>query len=63
MNHTVQTVLAWFGAISALCYVLAAVWICTVIAIEDRRKPITEAEITAVDFDAELAKLAKENGR
>jgi hypothetical protein len=61
MNHTLQTALAWFGAISACGYLLAAVWICT--ALCTHRKPITESEIAAVDFDAELAKLTKENGR
>jgi hypothetical protein len=61
MNHTLQTALAWFGAISACGYILAAVWICA--ALRPHHKPITEAEIAAVDFDAELAKLTKETGR
>jgi hypothetical protein len=71
MNHTLQTVLAWFGAYMALGYIALAAWICTASAIKDRnteaqhasRKPLTEAEITSVDFDAELANLTKENGR
>ncbi|MEU4154807.1 hypothetical protein [Streptomyces antimycoticus] len=65
MNPTLQTALAGFGAFSALSYGALAVWICAVTATKRRghRTPITEAEIRAVDFDAELAKLTKETGR
>jgi hypothetical protein len=72
MNHTLQAVLAWFGAFSALGYIALAAWICAASAIKGRgpepkhaarRTPITEAEIAAVDIDAELANLTKENGR
>jgi hypothetical protein len=75
MNHTLQTALAWFGGISALGYSLVGAWICAVAAVDARRihanraalrarrAPLTETEIAAVDFDAGLAKLTKENGR
>jgi hypothetical protein len=75
MNDTLQTCLAWFGGISALGYLCAGAWITAVSIAEARRlheerdnlrarrAPLTEAEITDVDFDAELAQLTKENGR
>lgn len=75
MNHALQTALAWFGGISALGYLTVGAWILAVGAVEARRtnakraalrarrKPITASDIAAVNLDAELAKLAKENGR
>lgn len=71
MNDTLQTVFAWFGAFSALGYLALAAWICIAYAVKGRgvededatSEPLTEAAIDAVDFDAELAKLTKENGR
>jgi hypothetical protein len=75
MNDTLQTALAWFGGISALGYLAVGAWI-TAIGVHEarrieaerrrlraRRTPITEAEINAVDFDAKLARLIKEDGR
>lgn len=75
MNHILQTGLAWFGAISALGYIAIGLWITAVSVVQGReldarrsalraqRKPLTETEIAAVDVDAELANLTKENGR
>lgn len=65
MNNTLQTAFAWFGAITATGLLLLGIWVCAVEARRkrSRRKPITEAEIAAVDFDLGLANLTKENGR
>lgn len=75
MNHTLQTVLAWFGGISGAGYITLGFWLTAKsigehrrleakrAALRARRAPLTENDIAAVDFDAELANLTKENGR
>jgi hypothetical protein len=75
MNHTLQSALTWFGAISALGYIVVGIWLTAFSVTESRRleakrsalraqrRPLTEAEIEAVDIDAELANVTKENGR
>lgn len=75
MNDALQTGLTWLGVFSALCCGSFAIYLGIAIgydgrrfkaqraALRARRSPITEHEIAAVDFDAELAKLTKENGR
>lgn len=73
--NTLQTALTWLGAISATGLLLTGTWI-TAVSVNDhrrikanranlrvQRKPLSEADIQAVDFDAELANLTKENGR
>lgn len=71
MNDTLQTVLAWFGGISAIGYVGFGTWLSIVSVLEGRRleaeraelrarrEPITESDIAAVDFDAEIFELLK----
>ena len=75
MNDTLQTALAWLGGLTAFVYVSFLVYLAATstreqhridarrAALRASRAPLTEAEIEAVDFDAELANLTKENGR
>lgn len=74
MNH-LQTAFTWLGAASALGCLTTIAWALAVnaadtrrinakrAALRARRAPLTEADIQAVDFDAELANLTKETGR
>lgn len=66
MNDTVQAVLAWFGAITALGYVgfglylavAGARWTDRAEAIQAAREATPDAfDLSAVDFDAELLAL------
>jgi hypothetical protein len=64
MNDTLQTALAWFGALSALGYIAIAAWICVVSVIKGRDLEAERAAQRARrQQDAELAQLAKETGR
>jgi len=74
MNH-LHTAFTWLGAASALGCLTTIAWALAVNAADTRRinakraalrtarKPLTEADIRNVDFNAELANLTKENGR
>lgn len=71
MNHTLQAGLAWFGATNALGYIGFGIWVSVASVFEHRRleseraelrarrAPITESDIAAVDFDAEIFELLK----
>lgn len=73
MNHDLQTGLAWIGGLTVLAYIGFGIWISAAsltgsrrieakrAALRARRTPITEAEIAAVDIDAELEGLLKED--
>lgn len=75
MNQIIQSGLAWIGGLTVVSYLACAVYIGTTsvvggrrlkharAALHARRAPLTESEIASVDFDAELTKLTKENGR
>jgi hypothetical protein len=75
MNHILQNGLVMVGELTVIAYVgfAAHLGITSVLegrrlkaaraALRARRAPLTESEIAAVDFDAELSKLTKEDGR